>query len=235
MTQSNIESFARTYGMPVALIAAGRACDDASNSMLPPRLFEYWDRFGFSKFLHGCFQILNPADYREVLVTWMSGKPFAESDQYHAVRMDCFGNIRIWGIRTGHIYDIDVGFHAVFDHERDNSGKIKDGRSDRMIESLIFGVSPQDVIPTAEKSDIRLFFAAKDKLGTLGHNQIYAPVPAIPLGGEMRIEDLQIVDAPSYLTMVAEIAPPRVMTMRDLTRLAFGDGTEETLAGLPKK
>lgn len=51
----------------------------------------------------------------------------------------------------------------------------------------------------------------------------------------MRIEDLQIVDAPSYLTMVAEIAPPRVMTMKDLTRLAFGDGAEETLAGLMKK
>ncbi|WP_411836743.1 T6SS immunity protein Tdi1 domain-containing protein [Paracoccus sp. ME4] len=75
----------------------------------------------------------------------------------------------------------------------------------------------------------------KDKLGDLGHNQIYAPVPAIPLGGQMRIDVLQIVDAPSYLRMVAEIAPPRVMTMKELTRLAFGDGAKETLAGLLKK
>ena len=149
--------------------------------------------------------------------------------------MDSFGNVQIWGEATGHVFDIDLGMHALFNNERQNVDRIKAGRGDRMVEDLFFFASPEKMTEDSEDGNIRLFFAAKEKLGTLGPNQIYAPVPAIPLGGQMRIEDLQIVDAPSYLTMVAEIEPPRVMTMKDLTRLAFGDGAEDTLAGLIKK
>lgn len=235
MSESSVDEFGSEYGAPVVFVSAQDARTAARNANLPKRVFEYWERYGFSKFLDGYFQILNPADYQDALALWLHRATADSEDTYHALTMDSFGSIQIWGEATGHVFDIDVSMHAVFDNERNNVDRVKSGRGDRMVEDLFFFASPEKMVENSEDGNVRLFFAAKNKLGDLGHNQIYAPVPAIPLGGQMRIDDLQIVDAPSYLTMVAEIEPPRVMTIKDLTRLAFGDGADETLAGLLKE
>ncbi|WP_411838827.1 GAD-like domain-containing protein [Paracoccus sp. ME4] len=235
MSEAEIDEFEKEYGRPVDFISAPDASRVFVGTGLPPILFDYWDRIGFSKFLGGFFQVINPKDYEGALDAWLGDSKFRGLDRYYAIRMDAFGNMDAFGIKTGSAFTTSVFFHALLEAAEDDRAAIREGKGNDAIQAVLVRTLPEDVHEDSEEESIRLFFAAKDKLGDLGHNQIYAPVPAIPLGGQMRIEDLQIVDAPSYLRMVAEIAPPRVMTMRDLTRLAFGDGAEETLAGLLRK
>jgi len=230
-----IDEFQAEYGDPKAFMSADSALDVIEGRGLPSVAFEYWAKFGFSRFLGGYFQITNPTKYTDVIEKWISGSHFSSSDSYFSITIDAFGRMQCWGVKCGHIFDLDPPNHAVYDREKSNEADIKNGNGGPFLEQMFFFVHPEDIAPEADNYYSKLFFLAKEKLGELGPDQIYAPVPAIPLGGQMRIEDLQVVDAPSYLTMVAETAPPRVMTMKDLTRLAFGDGAADTLAGLLKK
>src|SRR5690606_34269430 len=89
--------------------------------------------------------------------------------------------------------------------------------------------------PDSDDPHIRLFLQAKEKLGVLGPNQIYGLVPAAPLGGQMQLEHLQIVDAPDYLAMLPELAPVRELSMQNLMRMAFGGAAVQSLGNLLKE
>ena len=230
-----LNEFEDEYGQPSHFVSAEAAALDLSDSGLPQLIFSYWRRFGFSKYLDGYFQFIDPRLYDASLERWLSKTEFSSGDHYYPVRMNAFGDINIIGVKTGQAFETSVHFHSLIKAMRDDRDLISNGRADSIVGSIAFQTLAENFLPVSDNSGIRIFFAAKDKLGLLGPNQIYAPVPAIPLGGQMRIEDLQIVDAPEYLTMVAELAPVRVMTIADLARMAYGDGSDATLNGLLKK
>ncbi|WP_411840523.1 GAD-like domain-containing protein [Paracoccus sp. ME4] len=230
-----IDEFRAEYGAPKVFVSPDSALDAIKGRGLPAVAFDYWSKFGFSRFLGGYFQITNLAKYTDVIEKWISGSHFSSVDSYFSITIDAFGRMQCLGVRCGHVFDLDPPNHAVYDREDSNEADIRNGNEGPFLEQMFFSGLPEDVAPETDDYYSKLSFSAKDKLGEFGPDQIYAPIPAISLGGQMRIEDLQIVDAPSYLTMVAEIAPPRVMTMKDLTHLAFGNGAEDILAGLLKK
>lgn len=232
---SSIDEFEDEYGTPEQLIAGNGAREDLQDSGLPPVIFDFWEKFGFSKFLDGYFQILDPRKYASALNAWLSGTVFADKDRFYAIRMDAFGNLNVYGATISAPFRTSVGLHGLISSGSDDSDLISKGRANVVIESAFFRTLADDVVIDSSDVSIRLFFAAKEKLGILGPNQIYAPDPAIPLGGQMRIEDLQIVNAPEYLTMVAELAPIRVLAKADLARLAYGEGADKMIEGLLRK
>jgi hypothetical protein len=52
---------------------------------------------------------------------------------------------------------------------------------------------------------IRLFKAARKKLGSLSHEECYGFVPALALGGEVRVENLKKVKMLEYLDILSQL------------------------------
>lgn len=149
--------------------------------------------------------------------------------------MDAFGGLRVWGVKLGNVFDINVYYHALYKTGFQQEGKIRAGKGDLLIDGVIYQTLAHRVDAGSDDPHTQLFFQAKDKLGELGLNHIYGLVPAAPLGGRMQLENLQIVDAPEYLAMLPELAPVREMTMQDLARMAFGSAAAQSLDKLLKE
>lgn len=230
-----VHEFRAEYGKPVDFVPADHTIEALKDTDLPPILFDYWKEYGFSKYLGGYFQLVNPLDYEQVVAEWIKGSPFEGTDHFFAIYMDSFGDLKVWGLKTGYVFRIRVNYQALYKTGFKQEAKIRAGKGGQMAESLLYGVLADKITPDADNGRIRLFLQAKEKLGVLGPNQIYGLVPAAPLGGQMRLEDLQIVDAPEYLAMLPELAPVREMTMQDLARMAFGDAAAESLDKMLKE
>lgn len=228
-SKSNVHEFGLEYGKPVEFVPADHAIEALKDSGLPPLLFEYWKEYGFSKYLDGYFQMVNPLDYEAAIADWLKGSPFEGADRFFAIRMDAFGNMQVWGARLGSVFNIKVDYHAIYKTGYNDEAMIRSGKGGQMVEGLLYDVLAEKVVPTSKNGRIRLFHKAKEKLGVLGPNQIYSLSPAAPLGGQMELKHLKIAHAPDYLAMLPEIAPVREMTMQDLARMAFGDGAAELL------
>jgi hypothetical protein len=56
-----------------------------------------------------------------------------------------------------------------------------------------------------------LFDRAVSKLGRLGHDTLYGFVPALPLGGGLKLENLRKLDAHVHLDMLSQVAERQVM------------------------
>lgn len=230
-----VHEFVSEYGKQEKFVPADHAIKALQDSGLPPILFEYWKEYGFSKYLGGYFQLVNPLDYEQVVAEWIKGSPFEGKDRFFAIRMDAFGDLRVWGVKLGNVFDISVNYHALYKTGFNHEAKIRAGKGGRTIEGQVYGGSMDKLTPDSDDPRIRLFLQAKEKLGALGPNQIYGLVPAAPLGGQMQLDQLQIVDAPEYLAMLPELAPVREMTMQDLARMAFGDAAAQSLDKLLKE
>lgn len=231
---SYVHEFGAEYGNPVEFVPADHAIEVLKDSGLPPVLFEYWKEYGFSKYLGGYFQLVNPLDYEQVVAEWIRGTPFEGADQFFAIRMDAFGDLQVWGLKLGNVFDISVNYHALYKTGFNDEAKINAGKGGQMLEGLFYGVLADQMTPDSDDSRIQLFLQAKEAMGILGPNQIYGLVPAAPLGGQMQLDNLQITDAPSYLALLPELAPVREMTMQDLARMAFGGAAAQSLNKLLK-
>lgn len=225
----DISEFRDEYGAPLEFVPADKAIYALKDCGLPPILFDYWKEYGFSKYLGGYFQLVNPLDYEHVITEWIKGTAFEGIDRFFALRMDAFGDLQVWGARLGNIFDISVSYNAIYKTDFMQEAQIRDGKGDILVDGLIYRTLSSQIDKASDDPRVKLFFQARDQLGTLGPNQIYALVPSAPLGGQMQLENLQIVDAPDYLALLPEFAQVREMTIQDLARAAFGDTAAQSL------
>lgn len=190
---------------------------------MPDPLRILWQDYGASLWQNGSFQLLDPAKYGYVLELWRQSLPIEESQILVPFYMDCFGSVKVWQLGVGASFSYLPDFHALYLDDRFNSrGQSKRNQDIAMEGKIIFD-------PLEEGPETELFQSAKESLGDLGLDQIYALKQARPLGGTRELENLQIASAPEYLAMVAELEPPRVMTTDDLARIAFGAAGPEAL------
>ncbi|WP_394392902.1 GAD-like domain-containing protein [Shewanella woodyi] len=64
---------------------------------LPTRLLEYWQEYGFCGWGEGLLWVVNPADYADILTTWLSDTPFENADNYYVIARSAFGELIVWG------------------------------------------------------------------------------------------------------------------------------------------
>lgn len=58
---------------------------------LPARLLEYWQDYSFCGWGEGIFWVVNPADYVDILATWLRDTPFDSTDNYYVIGRSAFG------------------------------------------------------------------------------------------------------------------------------------------------
>lgn len=176
---------------------------------LPNQLLTYWEEHGWCGYAEGLFWTVNPQEYEPVLEAWIADTPFMEKDAYHIIARSAFGELFLWGERTGFSLHILACYSMAFPVSGDAKW-IMQGQADDAVKWFFSGTK-KDVLDIEDQSGKRLFAPALKTLGRLKHDEMYGFVPALALGGSSKLEHLQKVKAVEHLMLLAQLEPLRVM------------------------
>ena len=227
----NLEEFEAEFGRPTMVVPPQKGVLERlqSNGSAPEAMCDYWRRFGFSVFQDGWFQLVNPETYAPMLDAWLEGTDLEGKDDYIAVTRTALGEITVWGRKTGYGFSISVMSDGIILKRKNNAAGIAKGEDNKWGESIFWGCGLLNygTSKVKDNSDTQFFFSALKRLGPLGPDQMYGFVPALPLGGTLDADSLQIVSAPEHLTMLAGISERPVLTFDDLVERALRQGSRE--------
>lgn len=188
-------------------IPADELCNSFQNTV-PDQLISYWKEHGFSGWGEGIFWLVNPLEYKSILDAWLEGTPFEDKDEYSVIARTAFGSLFVWGKNTGASIDIHSPWGMLFPN--DQSNKLAKFGPDKLIQGF-FASQSKDYCDLTDENNQPLFQKAKEKLGPLSHNEMYAFVPALALGGKADIKFLQKVSIFEHLALLADLGEKRIM------------------------
>ncbi|MEM1233891.1 MAG: GAD-like domain-containing protein [Pseudomonadota bacterium] len=218
------EEFEEEFGQPTQRQEADMEALEPLREHMPGIFFSYWEKYGFSTFLNGFFQFINPLDFGPSLRLWLKGTEYEAKDDYFPFAMSFKGDLHVWGKRTGSDLSISLFQDAIIARKRNNAKGIAAGQGDKWA-SLALYMMPKDM----DGIEGEFFSAGLKAHGALAPGEMYGLVPELPIGGEMSPTNLKKVSAPEYLAMVGELNEKPVLTTADLARRAFGPGADASI------
>ncbi|MBT0955890.1 DUF1851 domain-containing protein [Alphaproteobacteria bacterium KMM 3653] len=213
----DFDYFDEKYDKPSQQVTVPEDTLETLAAHLPPVLIEYYQRYGFSTFLGGYFQLVNPITYAPTLRKWIKDTPLMEEDEYFVISMTCMGNMNVWGKKFGRRFVTSTWQDGILLNSFTDEKKIAAGKGNISAEDLMFEVRYKESTITT-----RFFKEAMATHGAPGIDQMFGLTPALPLGGTLAAENLGLVSAPEYLSMLADLAPKPILTTADLAKRAFG-------------
>lgn len=152
---------------------------------LPVEVMDIWRECGFGTFYNGYLKVINPNNYKELLV-----KSYFQGEVSIPIFATAFGDLITWeknryvGIvqyRHGENDVISSGFEFFMDD-------VKDGEFDE------------------EYFSIRQYNAAVKRLGNLEYDECFGYVPILALGGKESVNNLKKVKIREHIAVITELA-----------------------------
>ncbi|HDS1698679.1 MULTISPECIES: GAD-like domain-containing protein [unclassified Pseudomonas] len=183
------------FGPPIDRREVPGSTIERYRDKLPPKLLEYWSEHGWGGYGEGIFWLVDPQEYDAVVSCWIAGTALASHDNYHLVARSAFGDLYLWGEKTGFSLEItSVGSQYIF------------YRTEFTKEQLITELQGFILSREVEAMDFNgLFNPAKEKLGRLKHDEMYGFFPALMLGGADSLQHLKKVSAVEHLIFLAQL------------------------------
>jgi hypothetical protein len=198
--------FLETFGGPIDRQEVPVSSIERYRGKLPNQLLEYWAEHGWCGYGDGIFWIVNPQEYEGVVASWLEGTKFEAFDTYHLIARSAFGDLYLWGEKTGASLKITSLLSRYTTHRSIYTGE----QMDKGLRSFL--LSRQ--VDSNDYGD--LFKPAKKKLGTLRHDEMYGFVPALMFGGPDTLDHLEKVKAVEHLTLLSQIAELQPYSFTDL-------------------
>ena len=198
--------FLETFGGPVDRQEVPAPSIERYRGKLPNQLLGYWAEHGWCGYGDGIFWIVNPQEFEGVVASWLEGTEFEAFDTYHLIARSAFGDLYLWGEKTGFSIKITSVLSRVVIKKFD----ITNEEMDRELQSFVLSRN----VDSNDYGD--LFKPAKKKLGTLRHDEMYGFVPALMLGGPDTLDHLEKVKAVEHLTFLSQIAELQPYSFSDL-------------------
>jgi hypothetical protein len=154
---------------------------------LPDKLLEYWGQHGWCGFGNGLLRTVDPDEWKDELEAWIGDTPFMERDSFYVIARSAFGELILWGTKTGQSLQIVPAYGGLFPAFDDE--KFQRRGADKALQ-LFFS------------SNTRANYDLKDADGF---------VPALPLGGGLKLENLRKLGAHVHLDMLSQVAERQVM------------------------
>lgn len=188
--------FLEKFGSPVDRQEVPASSIERYRGKLPNQLLEYWAEHGWCGYGDGIFWIVNPQEYEGVVASWLEGTEFEKRDTYHLIARGAFGDLYLWGEKTGFSLKITSVFSRCVIHDFEPTPE----QMDRKLQDFI-------VSRKVDSNDVEdLFKAARKKLGTLRHDEIYGFVPALMLGGSASLDHVEKLKAVEHLILLSQLA-----------------------------
>jgi hypothetical protein len=203
----NFFNYAR-FGPSIESIATPQTKVDKFRGKLPDKLLEYWQNQGWCGYADGLFWTVDPDEWEGELEDWIGDTPFMEQDAYYVIGRSAFGELFLWGERTGQSLKVLTPFGMIFPKFNDKQYQ-KDGANFAL--QLFFCGCTRESMDMQDQQEKPLFERALAKLGPVSADTLYGFVPALGLGGEPKLENLQIVDAHVHLNIIAQMTDRQIM------------------------
>lgn len=188
--------FLEKFGHPVDRLEVPLSSIEAYRSKLPNQLLTYWAEHGWCGYGNGIFWLVNPEEYEGVVACWLEGTEFGKRDRYHLIARGAFGDLYLWGEKTG----CSLKITSVFSRCSVIDIVPIPEQMDREIQDFI-------ISRKVRSNDLEnLFNKARKKLGTLRHDEMYGFVPALKFGGDPKLENLEKLSAVEHLTFLSQLA-----------------------------
>ncbi|VVQ00576.1 GAD-like domain-containing protein [Pseudomonas fluorescens] len=198
--------FIEKFGGPVDRQEVPASSIERYRGKLPNLLLEYWAEHGWCGYGEGIFWIVNPQEYEGVVSSWIEGTKLEQRDTYHLIARSAFGDLYLWGEKTGFSLKITSFISQYFVHDFE----ITSGEMDRELQDFLLSTE-------VEYNDFDdLFKPAEKKLGTLRHDEMYGFVPALMFGGPDTLDHLEKLKAVEHLTLLSQIAELQPYSVSDL-------------------
>ena len=186
---------------------------------LPNRLLFYWQQFGFCRFKQGLFWIINPADYEDELALWL-GEDILKQDNYYVIARSGFGELYVWGEKTGFAFEITPTLGWV----RLKQGDAKDiatGLEDRKLE-LFFAFQQIKYIEMEDNNGKPLFDRCIKKIGALEYDEMFGFVPALAISDNASIKNIDKMNIFVHLNLLPDLIEIQHIDFKRLGQMAFG-------------
>ncbi|WP_268800130.1 GAD-like domain-containing protein [Pseudomonas huanghezhanensis] len=188
--------FLEKFGSPVDREEVPASSLERYRGKLPNQLLEYWAEHGWCGYGNGIFWLVNPQEYEGVVASWIEGTKLEERDTYHLIARGAFGDLYLWGEKTGFSLKITSVFSRCVIHDFE----ITSEEMDRELQGFI-------VSRNVDSNDVEdLFNPTRRKLGTLRHDEMYGFVPALMLGGEPTLDQVEKVKAVEHLILLSQLS-----------------------------
>ncbi|RAU39809.1 MULTISPECIES: GAD-like domain-containing protein [unclassified Pseudomonas] len=188
--------FLEKFGGPVDRQDVPVSSIERYRGKLPNQLLEYWAEHGWCGYGDGIFWIVNPQEYERVVDSWLEGTEFEKRDTYHLIARGAFGDLYLWGEKTGFSLKITSVFSRCVIHDFEPTPE----QMDRKLQDFI-------VSRKVDSNDVEEWFKpARKKLGTLRHNEMYGFVPALALGGSASLDHVEKLEAVEHLILLSQLA-----------------------------
>ncbi|MFI1915929.1 GAD-like domain-containing protein [Nocardia sp. NPDC020380] len=177
---------------------------------VPDYLLDLWRHLGFAGFQKGMLWLCDPEKWQPAVDEWTSGidLPFGQ-DRWVAVTRSAFGDMTLWGERTG--LSLTVTPYRGWIFPVDGSGEMSDD-FDRDLQILASLLSKdQDTFDPTGDDNKPLFKRLLKDLGPVGPDTMYGFVPTLALGGSMLPSHVEIVDADVHMQILSQTTHRIVM------------------------
>jgi hypothetical protein len=198
--------FLEKFGGPVDRQEIPAPSIERYRGKLPNQLLEYWAEHGWCGYGDGIFWIVNPQEYEGVVASWLEGTKFEAFDTYHLIARGAFGDLYLWGEKTGASLKITSVLSRYTTHKSIFTGE----QMDKGLRNFLLSRE----VDSNDYGD--LFKPAKKKLGTLRHDEMYGFVPALMFSGPDTLDHLEKVKAVEHLILLSQITELQPYSFSDL-------------------
>ncbi|QIE25977.1 GAD-like domain protein (plasmid) [Caballeronia sp. SBC1] len=207
MKDSFFEMFEEQFGTATSSVPVPEESLRKFKGVLPDKLLDHWRNFGWSCYAEGLFWTVDPDSYEDLADIWLEDTPFEEIDRYHVIARTGFGDLFLWGERTGPKVTIACAVHAIVAMEQDVRSKLDDPEQEIGIFFAGLQRTECDLKDQGRKS---LFAQAIKTLGSLNSTEVYGFEPALIAGGRMTVNHLKKVNLDVHLRLLRQLAPPKI-------------------------
>lgn len=203
-----LEFFLEEFGGISNKLPATDSALEQYRGVLPDQLLSYWSEVGWSSFGQGLYWLVNPQDWHEPMVHMLQETEFLKADNYHMIARNAFGDLWLWGEKSGGSLSIRSSDGMIFPMAP------HDGFGDKGMDfemQIFFSSTDPEEVDLLGNDEKPLFERALQKLGPLVAHEVYGFAPLPALGGAGDLASLQKLEAATYMDLLAEVTPMRVM------------------------
>ncbi|MBN3495699.1 GAD-like domain-containing protein [Vibrio neptunius] len=210
MNDEYLAFFLSKFGIPTEVVVATSEQIERYRGILPDRLLEYWQQMGFSGFQDGLFWITNPAEFEDVLESFLKDTEFADYDDYHVIARNAYGDLYLWGERTGESLEILPALNWIIIGEGDEN-QISQGSENAVI-GRFFGFQEVDDVDMDTES-IPLFPSVLKTYGPVGKDEVMVFTPYLFMGGKKSVDAMAKKNLQVFLHIMADLGGAEVIDM----------------------
>jgi hypothetical protein len=203
----SFEYFLSKFGVPIDRRVVPQESFERYRGKLPDQLLEYWEGVGWSGFANGLFWIVDPGVWDESMERMLEDTGFLEKDAYHVIARNAFGDLWLWGERSGPSISIVSSYGMIYPSF--NEKFLSENGPDFSMQ-VFFGTKKLAAVDLMDDKQKLLFDRARKKLGPLKSNEVYGFVPLLGAGGACQLKNLKKLDAEAHMAILAEMTEMRV-------------------------